>query len=66
MNKTDNQRAMYSDRTVMEHTLYHVESLYVALPCGYVSLVRAFCSYAWTFLVPFDSKNGYKRPWCAP
>ena len=32
MNKTDNQRATYSDRTVMEHTLYHVESLYVALP----------------------------------
>ena len=32
MNKTSNQRAMYSDRTVMEHTLYYVESLYVALP----------------------------------
>ena len=32
MNKTNNQRAMYSDGTVMEHTLYHVESLYVALP----------------------------------
>ena len=32
MNKTNNQRAMYSDRTVMEHTLHHVESLYVALP----------------------------------
>ena len=32
MNKTNNQRAMYSDRTVIEHTLYHVESLYVAFP----------------------------------
>ena len=32
MNKTTNQRAMYSDRTVMEHTLYHDESLFVALP----------------------------------
>ena len=32
MNNTNNQRAMYSDRTVMEHVLYHVESLYVALP----------------------------------
>ena len=32
MNKGNNLRAMYSDRTVMEHTLYHVESLYVALP----------------------------------
>ena len=50
----------------MEHTLYHVESLYVALPWGYVSFVRAFCSYAWTFLVPLDTKNVYKRPWCAP
>ena len=28
--------------------------------------MRAFCSYAWAFLVPFDTKNGYKRPWCAP
>ena len=27
--------------------------------------MRAFCSYAWTFLVPFDTKNGYKRPRCA-
>ena len=27
--------------------------------------MRAFCSYAWTFLVTFDTKNGYKRPWCA-
>ena len=25
--------------------------------------MRAFCSYAWTFLPPFDTKNGYKRPW---
>ena len=32
MNKTNNQRAMYSVRTVMEHTFYHVESLFVALP----------------------------------
>ena len=32
MNKTNNQTAMYSDSTMMEHTLYHVESLYVALP----------------------------------
>ena len=32
MNNTNNQRAMHSDRTVMEHTLYHVESLCVALP----------------------------------
>ena len=32
MNITNNQRAMYSDRTVMQHTLYHVQSLYVALP----------------------------------
>ena len=32
MNKTNNQRAMYSDETVMEHTFYHVERLYVALP----------------------------------
>ena len=32
MNKTNNQRAMYSDSTMMEHTLLHVESLYVALP----------------------------------
>ena len=32
MNKTNNQRAMYSDRTVMQHTLYHVQSVYVALP----------------------------------
>ena len=32
MNKTNNQRAMYSDSTMMEHTLYHVKSLYVALP----------------------------------
>ena len=32
MNKTNDQRAMYCDRTVMEHTLHHVESLYVALP----------------------------------
>ena len=27
--------------------------------------MRAFCSYAWTFLVTFDTKNGYKPPWCA-
>ena len=32
MNKTNNPRAMFSDRIVMEHTLYHVQSLYVALP----------------------------------
>ena len=32
MNKANNQRAMYSERNVMEHTLYHVESLHVALP----------------------------------
>ena len=32
MNKKNNQRAMYSDRTVIEHTLYHVQMLYVALP----------------------------------
>ena len=32
MNKTNSQRAMYSDRTVVEHTLYHVESFFVALP----------------------------------
>ena len=57
MNKTNNQRAMYSARTVMEHTWYHVESLYVALPQGYVSFVCAFCSYAWTLLVPFDTKK---------
>ena len=31
MNKTNNQTATYSDSTMMEHTLYHVESLYVAL-----------------------------------
>ena len=30
MKITNNQRAMYSDRTVMQHTLYHVQSLYVA------------------------------------
>ena len=65
MNNTNNQRAMYSNSTMMEHTLYHVESLYVALPRGYVSFVRAFCSYAWTFLVTFDTKNVYKWPWCA-
>ena len=32
MNKTNNERAMYSDGTVMEHTSSHVESLHVALP----------------------------------
>ena len=32
MNKTNDQRVMYSDSTMMEHTLYHVESLYDALP----------------------------------
>ena len=32
MNKQNNQRAMYGDSTMMEHTLYHVQSLYVALP----------------------------------
>ena len=32
MNKINNQTATYSDSTMMEHTLYHVESLYVALP----------------------------------
>ena len=26
MNKTNNQKAMYSDSTMMEHTLYHVIS----------------------------------------
>ena len=65
MNKINNQTATYSDSTMMEHTLYHVESLYFAMPGGYVSFVRAFCPYAWTFLVTFDTKNGDKRPWCA-
>ena len=32
MNKQNNQRAPSRDSTMMEHTLYHVESLYVALP----------------------------------
>ena len=32
MNKTNNQTATYSYSTMMEHTLYHVESLDVALP----------------------------------
>ena len=32
MNKANNQTATYSDSTMMEHALYHVESLYVALP----------------------------------
>ena len=32
MNKRNNQATTYSDSTMMEHTLYHVESLYVALP----------------------------------
>ena len=25
----------------------------------------AFCSYAWIFLVTFDTKNRYERPLCA-
>ena len=32
MNKQNNQRAMYGDGSMMEHELYHVESLYAALP----------------------------------
>ena len=32
MNKLNNQRATYGDGTMMEHTLYHDERLYVALP----------------------------------
>ena len=32
MNKTNNQTATYSDSIMMEYTLYHVESLYLALP----------------------------------
>ena len=32
MNKTNKQRAMYSDSIMMKYTLYHVESLYIALP----------------------------------
>ena len=27
--------------------------------------MRAFRSYAWTFFLTFDTKKGYKRPWCA-
>ena len=50
---------------MMEHKLHHVQSLYVALPLGYVSFVHAFCSYAWTFFVTSDTKKGQKRPWCA-
>ena len=44
MNKTNNQTPTYGDSTMMVHTLYHVQSLYVALPWGYVSFVHAFCS----------------------
>ena len=65
MSKRNNQRATYGDSTMMKHTLYHVQSVYVALLWGYVSFGRAFCPYAWTFLVTSDTKNGYKRPWCA-
>ena len=31
MNKQNNQRVTYGDSTMMEHILYHVQSLYVAL-----------------------------------
>ena len=31
MNEEKNQRATYGDSIMMEHTLYHVQSIYVAL-----------------------------------
>ena len=65
MNKRNNQRATYGESTMMEHTLYHAPSLYVALRWGYVSFMRAYCLYASTFFVTSDTKNGCKRPWCA-
>ena len=39
MNKQNNQRAAFGDSTMMEHLLYHVQSVFVGF---------------WVFWVPFE------------